>query len=365
MLPRYLRRLGLCPYGDNTGSEWGRLEPLEGKYLLNFHMQIIRVENLVKKFGAITAVDGISFGVEDKSIFGFLGPNGAGKTTTINILCTLTSPTSGRAYLNGHDCSREPSDVRKSIGIVFQDSSLDKDLTARENLMFHAYLYGVARSERKPRVDDALHFAELSERGDNLVKTFSGGMKRRLEVARGLIHRPKVLFLDEPTLGLDPQSRANLWQYITELPRKHDVTIFMTTHYMEEAEVCDKIAVIDKGNIIASGTPQELKGIVGGDVIYLKTENNEKALEEIRALFSADASLKDGEIFISTPRGDYFIPKIISRIGEKVLSVRMQRPTLNDVFLKLTGKEIREETAAPGDAIKETVRSYRRRHDRG
>jgi ABC-2 type transport system ATP-binding protein len=328
-------------------------------------MSVITVENLVKKFGAITAVDGISFEVEEKTIFGFLGPNGAGKTTTINILCTLLAPTSGSAYLNGHDCYTESSEVRKSIGIVFQDSSLDKDLTARENLMFHAYLYDVEKSERKKRVAEALKFADLQDRADDLVKKFSGGMKRRLEVARGLIHRPKVLFLDEPTLGLDPQSRSNLWDFITELPRKNDVTIFMTTHYMEEAEVCDRIAIIDKGKIISSGTPQELKKIIGGDVIYLKTKDNKKALEEIRNLFDVDVSEKDDEIFLSTARGDACIPALIREIGDVVLSVRMQRPTLNDVFLKLTGKEIREETVSSGNDIKEAVRSYRRRHDRG
>jgi ABC-2 type transport system ATP-binding protein len=328
-------------------------------------MNIITVENLIKKFDGMPAVDGISFEVEEKTIFGFLGPNGAGKTTTINILCTLLAPTSGKAYLSGHDCYTESSEVRKAIGIVFQDSSLDKDLTARENLTFHAYLYDVAKSERKKRVDDALHFAGLWNRADDLVKRFSGGMKRRLEVARGLIHKPKVLFLDEPTLGLDPQSRSNLWEFITELPRKNDVTIFMTTHYMDEAEVCNKIAIIDKGRIIVTGSPQELKKIVGGDVIYLKTLDNGKALEHIRNLFDMEVSEKDGEIFLSTPKGDACIPALIREIGDLVISVRMQRPTLNDVFLKLTGKEIRDESASPGDDIKETVRSYRRRHDRG
>lgn len=335
-----------------------------GTFLLNSSMQIIRVENLVKKFGNISAVSGISFEVEENTIFGFLGPNGAGKTTTINILCTLLAPTSGNAFLNGHNCYSESSEVRKSIGIVFQDSSLDKDLTARENLVFHAYLYNVRKSERRKRVEDALDFAGLSERGDDLVKTFSGGMKRRLEVARGLIHRPRVLFLDEPTIGLDPQSRANLWEFITELPKKNNVTIFMTTHYMDEAEVCDKIAIIDKGRIISSGTPQELKKIIGGDVIYLKTDDNRKAVAEIRDIFGVEASEKDGEIFIPSLKGDDFIPALIREIGERVLSVRMQRPTLNDVFLKLTGKEIRDEPASTGDDIKEAVRSYRRRHDR-
>lgn len=327
-------------------------------------MQIIKVENLVKKFGSITAVDDISLEVEEGTIFGFLGPNGAGKTTTISILCTLLAPTSGTAYINGYDCNTESAEVRKSIGIVFQDSSLDKDLTARENLMFHAYLYNVQKSERKIRVEDALKFVELQERSNDLVKKFSGGMKRRLEVARGLIHRPKVLFLDEPTLGLDPQSRANLWEFITEMPKKHNVTIFMTTHYMEEAEVCDKIAIIDNGKIIALGTPTELKKLVGGDVIYLKTNDNKMAIEEIKKLFDAEAYEKDGEIYLTALKGDVCIPKIIRELGEHVLSVRMQRPTLNDVFLKLTGKEIRVETASNEDNIKADVRSYRRRHDR-
>lgn len=327
-------------------------------------MNIIKVENLSKSFGNITAVDKISFEVEEGSIFGFLGPNGAGKTTTINILCTLLSPTKGKAYLNGHDCDTESSEVRKSIGIVFQDSSLDKDLTARENLVFHSYLYNVEKSEIKKRVDDVLKFIDLYDRADDLVKKFSGGMKRRLEVARGLIHRPKVLFLDEPTLGLDPQSRANLWEFIIDLPRKHNVTIFMTTHYMEEAEVCNRIAIIDNGRIIASGTPVELKKIIGGDVIYLKTSDNKKAIEDLKKLFDFEAYEKDGEIFMSTLKGDACIPKIIREIGEMVLSVRMQRPTLNDVFLKLTGKEMRDETASSDDNIKEAVRSYRRRHDR-
>lgn len=325
-------------------------------------MPIIRVENLVKKFGNITAVDDVSFDVEEGTIFGFLGPNGAGKTTTINILCALLSPTSGRAFINGNDCVKDAASVRKSIGIVFQDTTLDKDLTAEENLLFHAYLYNVERSERQKRVDDVLRFVDLFSRKDDLVKKFSGGMKRRLEVARGLIHQPRVLFLDEPTLGLDPQSRTNLWEFITELPKKHNVTIFMTTHYMEEAEVCDNIAIIDNGKIIARGSPEELKKIIGGDVIYLKTKDNIKARDEIKQVLDIDASMKNGELFISTTKGDACIPEIIRTLGDSVLSVRLQRPTLNDVFLKLTGKAIREEEAALTSTIKEEVRAYRRRH---
>ena len=328
-------------------------------------MPIIRVENLTKQFGAVTAVNDVSFEVDEGTIFGFLGPNGAGKTTTINILCTLLLPTSGMAFISGHDCVKEPSEVRKSIGIVFQDTTLDKDLTAYENLMFHAYLYDVKRIERKKRIDDALHFVGLYERRNDLVKKFSDGMKRRLEVARGLIHKPRILFLDEPTLGLDPQTRANLWEFIIELPRKHNVTIFMTTHYMEEAEVCDRIAIIDNGKIITTGTPDELKKTVGGDVIYIKTSDNKKAKLEIEKLFNADVSEKDGELFFTSLRGDACIPEIIKTIGETVLSVRLQRPTLNDVFLKMTGKEIRELDVSSNDTIKEEIRAYRRRSDRG
>lgn len=325
-------------------------------------MPIIKVENLVKKFGSITAVNDVSLSVNEGTIFGFLGPNGAGKTTTINILCTLLSPTSGTAFVNGYDCLKEAASVRKSIGIVFQDTTLDKDLTAEENLLFHAYLYNVEKSERRKRVEDVLKFVDLYKRKDDLVKKFSGGMKRRLEVARGLIHRPKVLFLDEPTLGLDPQSRTNLWEFITELPMRHDVTIFMTTHYMEEAEVCNNIAIIDNGKIIAGGSPDELKKIIGGDVIYLKTRDNVKAKDEIKKIFDIDATVKDAELFLSTIKGDACIPELIRTLGDDVLSVRLQRPTINDIFLKLTGKEIREEEGTNQGTIKEEVRAYRRRH---
>jgi ABC-2 type transport system ATP-binding protein len=323
---------------------------------------VIRVEHLSKTFGSIRAVDDISFEVREGTIFGFLGPNGAGKTTTINMLCTLLNPTSGRASIDGHDCKTESSEVRKSIGLVFQDTTLDKDLTAYENLAFHAYLYGVERREIRPRVEDALKFVGLFDRRDHLVKKFSGGMKRRLEVARGLIHRPRVLFLDEPTLGLDPQSRQNLWESITELPARHGVTVFMTTHYMDEAEVCDRIAVIDNGKIIAEGSPAELKKTVGGDIIYLSTDDNEASVKVLKERLNLDAKTEDGELYIMTDKGDACIPELIRTLADRVLSVRLQRPTLNDVFLKLTGKAIRDEEAGGLDTIKEAVRAHRRRH---
>jgi ABC-2 type transport system ATP-binding protein len=311
---------------------------------------VIKVENLVKRFGAVTAVDGVSLEVEEGTIFGFLGPNGAGKTTTISVLCALLAPTSGTASVNGFDCMEQSARVRESIG---------------ENLAFHAYLYRVKKSEVRRRVEDALAFVDLFERRDDLVKRFSGGMKRRLEVARGLIHRPTVLFLDEPTLGLDPQSRANLWESITKLPREHNVTVFMTTHYMDEAEVCQRIAIIDKGKLIAEGSPETLKQTVGGDVIYLKTADNARAQEELKRSLGINAEIKDGELYITGQAGDACIPALIRTLADEVLTVRLQRPTLNDVFLNLTGKALRDEEADEADAIKHEVRAYRRRHEGG
>ena len=328
-------------------------------------MPAIRVENLTKQFGRIVAVNDVSFEVSKGTIFGFLGPNGAGKTTTISILCTLLSATSGDAYISGFNCAREPSDVRKSIGIVFQDTTLDKDLTAYENLMFHAFLYNVPMPEMKNRIHEALRFIGLYERRNDFVKKFSGGMKRRLEVARGLIHRPQVLFLDEPTLGLDPQTRANLWELIIELPKKHNVTVFMTTHYMEEAEVCDKISIIDNGRIIRTGTPEELKKTVGGDVIYLKTSDNKTAKGRIKELFNVNVSEKDGELFLTSMKGDSCIPELIKALGDTVQSVRLQRPTLNDVFLNMTGRKIREEEISSGNTMRDDIRAHRRKFDRG
>jgi len=325
-------------------------------------MPIIQVENLVKKFGSITAVDTISFDVQEGTIFGFLGPNGAGKTTTINILCTLLSPTSGRTLIAGHDCMKEPAKVRKAIGIVFQDATLDKDLTAYENLIFHSYLYSIPKKEMKSRVDDVLKFVDLHDRKNDLVKKFSGGMKRRLEVARGLLHRPRVLFLDEPTLGLDPQSRTNLWEFITKLPVEHNVTIFMTTHYMEEAEACDRIAIIDRGKIIAMDTPEELKKTVGGDVVSITTTDNDKARYDIEHLLRMNVSEKENALYMTCRRGDTCIPELIRTLGERVLSVRIQRPTLNDVFLNLTGKAIREEEVSGNDSVRAAIRAHRRRH---
>jgi len=249
-------------------------------------MEIIKANNLIKKFDKIEAVKGVSFGVQEGEIFGFLGPNGAGKTTTINMLCTLLTPTEGEATVNGFDVVKERNQVRESIGLVFQESTLDDYMTAEQNLRFHAYAYAIPKEILKPRLKELLEMVELWDRRKEKISTYSGGMKRRLEIARGLLHHPKVLFLDEPTLGLDPQTRRRIWNHVLELQKRVHLTIFMTTHYMEEAENCDRIAVIDYGKIVALDTPDKLKDAVGGDVVSIKTEDNEEAVRLLTECYS-------------------------------------------------------------------------------
>lgn len=305
-------------------------------------MPIVKVENLIKKYDSFVAVKGIDIEVEQGESFGFLGPNGAGKTTTINVLCTLLKATSGRAEVNGFDCLTQPHEVRSSIGLVFQEFTLDNELTAYENLIFHCYLYNMKRGDAKERIAEILRVVDLYDRKDDQVKKFSGGMKRRLELARGLLHRPKVLFLDEPTLGLDPQSRLQTWDFIDKLRAQEDITIFMTTHYLEEAEDCDRIAIIDEGKIIACGTPEELKKSVEGDTISLKTTNDDKAKAWIEEKFKIQTSrLKDGLSF-TVSGGEKFIPQLFNGFPVEVLSVSLKRPSLDDVFISLTGKEIKD-----------------------
>jgi len=323
---------------------------------------IVKVEDLVKNFGELVAVNAVSFEVEKGEIFGFLGPNGAGKTTTISMLCTLLKPTGGRATVNGFDISTDKHLVRESIGLVFQDPSLDDRLTARENLEFHAVLYHVPRNIRDSRIEEVLDMVSLDDRAEDRIETYSGGMKRRLEIARGLLHYPKVLFLDEPTIGLDPQTRNYIWDYIEGLKKREAITIFLTTHYMEEAEHCDRIAVIDNGNIIALDTPENLKDDVGGDVIKLKTEDDDGAKEELMRRFPDLEMLPDPEckLCFKMEKGEEFIPDLIRDFGTKIVSVSLHRPTLDDVFLQLTGKEIRDE----GSDTKSGMRAARMRATR-
>ena len=320
---------------------------------------IIKVENLVKKFGELVAVADISFSVTRGEIFGFLGPNGAGKTTTINILCTLSKPTSGQATIAGFDVVRQQRQVRQSIGLVFQDPSLDERLSGLQNMRFHALVYNVPASVREQRIEQMLRMMELWDKRHSQVITYSGGMKRRLELARGLLHHPKVLFLDEPTLGLDPQTRTRIWEYILELQRLEGTTIFLTTHYMDEAEKADRIAIIDYGKLIVIDTPEGLKKLVGKDIISVKTDDNTRAAEEIRLRYQTEARQDSDGLSFEVANGEEFLPAFIREFGTKILSVSLRRPSLDDVFLKLTGREIREEEVS--DTFKAMVRQHGRR----
>ena len=320
---------------------------------------IIQVENLVKRFGTLVAVNNVSFGVAPGEIFGFLGPNGAGKTTTINILCTLSRPTAGRAVINGFDVVRQQSQVRQSIGLVFQDPSLDERLSGWQNMRFHALVYNVPASVREKRIEEMLTMVELWDKRHNEVRTYSGGMKRRLEIARGLLHHPKVLFLDEPTLGLDPQTRQRIWEYILELRQREGTTIFLTTHYMDEAEKADRIAIIDYGKLVAIDTPESLKRLVGEDVISVKTDDNKGAAEEVRLRYGIETRHDSDVLTFEVARGEEFIPSFIKEFGTRILSVSLRRPSLEDVFLKLTGREIRQEEVS--DTYQAMVRPHGRR----
>jgi ABC-2 type transport system ATP-binding protein len=321
---------------------------------------IIKVEHLVKKFKDITAVNDISFEVEEGEIFGFLGPNGAGKTTTINILCTLLKPTSGRAILNGFDVTTQQNQVRHSIGLVFQDPSLDEYISAMENLQFHASIYNVPSKQVRDRIEESLKMVELWDRRNSIVKTYSGGMKRRLELARGLLHQPKILFLDEPTLGLDPQTRNRLWEYILRLRQEKKMTIFMTTHYMDEAENADRIAIIDHGRIVVLDTPAALKQQTGGDIIELKTVNDELALAELKQRYQIDARKDGGGLSFEIANGDQFIPVLVGGLSVKISSISLHRPTLDDVFLKLTGRQLRDQEVGAREHMKELMKPSRR-----
>ncbi|MBI4181053.1 MAG: ATP-binding cassette domain-containing protein [Chloroflexi bacterium] len=319
-------------------------------------MNIIEVEELSKNFGQLAAVDKVSFQIDEGEIFGFLGPNGAGKTTTINMLCTLLMPSSGKAIVNGYDVVKQRSEVRRSIGLVFQEPTLDEYLTAEQNLRFHAYAYKVPKEEREKRITELLELVELSDRRKSRVRTFSGGMKRRLEIARGLLHSPRVLFLDEPTLGLDPQNRRHIWDYILALRQQNNLTIFLTTHYMDEAENSNRISIIDQGHIIALDTPDKLKDNLGGDMVTLKAEDNNSAALELKEKYGLSPAIQNGTITFSVPQGEKFLPKLMDNFQSHLLSISVRRPTLDDVFLKLTGRAIRDEEAGSKEQMKDMMR---------
>ncbi|HYY88669.1 MAG TPA: ATP-binding cassette domain-containing protein [Chloroflexota bacterium] len=325
-------------------------------------LPVVEVHDLVKQYGsgksAVTAVRGVSFTVAPGEVFGFLGPNGAGKTTTISVLCTLLRPTAGSVRIAGYDVVRQANDVRRSIGLIFQDPTLDNQLTAQENLDFHAFAYDVPRAEARARGEQLLRLLDLWERRNDQTKTFSGGMKRRLEIVRGLLHRPRVLFLDEPTQGLDPQTRALIWQYLLRLRESDGVTLFLTTHYMDEAEHADRIAIIDHGQIVALDTPRHLKGRVGGDIVVVRTSDNARAIEEIERRWGRTAVAHGAELRLEVERGDEFVPELVRGISPRVEAISVHRPTLDDVFMKLTGRAIREEEASGLDLLRQRGRLW-------
>jgi ABC-2 type transport system ATP-binding protein len=311
----------------------------------------ISVRDLVRRFGDVEAVRGVSFEVPQGETFGFLGPNGAGKSTTISMLCTLLQPTSGAARVAGYDVVTERAEVRKRIGLVFQDTTLDDYLTAQENLRFHAELYGVPRHQTAERIADVLHMVGLFERRDGLVRTFSGGMKRRLEIARGLLHSPRVLFLDEPTVGLDPQTRSHIWGYIDELRQREAITMFLTTHYMDEAEHCDRIAIIDEGRIVVEDTPERLKQGIGLDRVQISTDDDAAAIDALSNRFALSATMSEGAVAFYVAQGEAFVPRLFAELGVAIKSVSIARPTLDDVFMNYTGRTIRDAEASSSERM--------------
>jgi ABC-2 type transport system ATP-binding protein len=328
----------------------------------------IETEGITKKFEEITAVNNVNISVKPGELFGLLGPNGAGKTTLINMLSTMIEPSGGNARVWDYDVVREPSLVRQNIGVVFQDTTLDDRLTGKENLDLHGRLYGLDSKTRKKRIEEVLALVELTERADAIVRTYSGGMMRRLEIARGLMHHPHVLFLDEPTLGLDPQTRNHIWEYIKKLNKEEGVTIVLTTHYMEEADhLCGRIAIIDHGEIVALDTPSALKSGLGGDVIILEIEKQED-MARFCDIYSKNGcaniiSKKNHEVFITVENGEHQIPHILdlaSKAGISILSVNLRKPTLDDVFLHHTGRAIRDKEVSEVERVGYIIRSRRK-----
>jgi len=317
----------------------------------------VETENLTKKYNDLLAVDQLNLQIKEGEIFGLLGPNGAGKTTTLSMLATLLKPTAGTARVNSYDILSQSSHVRQSIGIVFQDPSSDDILTGWENLYLHSLMFGVPKEERKKKIDYVLGLVDLRDRSGDIVKKYSGGMRRRLELARGLLHNPRILFLDEPTLGLDPQTREHIWEYIEGLVKTEKVTIIITTHYMEEADrLCNRIAIIDHGRVVALDSPSNLKSKLGGEVIKLQTRTPQ--LDQIKELdYVASINKTDKAVVLTVKNANAHLQEILSKIGP-VESVEIRTPTLNDVFLHYTGREIREEAGEGG--VMERIAHLRR-----
>jgi ABC-2 type transport system ATP-binding protein len=312
----------------------------------------IQVRGLTKSYGEVQAVRGIDLDVAEREMFGFLGPNGAGKTTTIKILCTLLAPTAGTAVVAGHDLATERSAVRRRIGLVFQEPTLDGYLTAEQNLRFHGELYGMPRALLRTRMDQVLEMVGLADRRKDLARNYSGGMRRRLEIARGLLHAPAVLFLDEPTIGLDPQTRAAIWEHIAALRKAEAITVFVTTHYMEEAEHCDRIAIVDNGTIKVVGTPDALRSGVGADRVQIRTADDPAAIAQLQERLGVTAAMHEGMVTFAVPGGADFVPKLFATLGVRIDTVTVTRPSLDDVFMAHTGRTIRDaEKSGPGGGM--------------
>jgi ABC-2 type transport system ATP-binding protein len=298
---------------------------------------VISVQNVVHRYERRIALDGVSFGVRPAELFGLLGPNGSGKTTLFRILSTLMVPSGGHAVILGHDVATDPSGLRRKIGVVFQAQSIDIKLTAAENLLHQGHLYGLRGASLKSRIKEMLERVGLADRAREKAETFSGGMQRRLELAKGLLHHPSVLLLDEPTTGLDPGARRDLWQYLRILRDEEHVSVLVTTHLMEEAERCDRLAILNEGKLVALGTPAELKQEIGGDVILLDTPDAESLAQRIRERFYGDTQVLEGQVRMERKNGHRFIAELVEAFPGEVLGISVSKPSLEDVFIRRTG----------------------------
>ncbi|MBA7501752.1 Daunorubicin/doxorubicin resistance ATP-binding protein DrrA [subsurface metagenome] len=328
-------------------------------------MRAIVTNGLTREFNGLTAVDHVDLQIEKGELFGLLGPNGAGKTTLIHMLCTILPPTEGTAKVAGFGIDKKPDSVRASIGIVFQDPSLDNRLTGKENLDFHGRVYGMSKTLRAKRIDEVLKLVGLEDRANALVQTYSSGMRRRLEIARSFMHHPKIMFLDEPTLGLDPQTRRKIWEHIQMLNKQEKITILLTTHYMDEADyLCDRVGIIDHGRIIVLDKPKKLKDQLEGDIVSLEVPQPKKYAEIFRGRkYVKEVKIVGDYLYLTVTGGEKAVPKlidIVARHGGKVRSVGCRSPTLEDVFIRYTGRGIREEEGG----IKEQMRAHMRAHMR-